>query len=301
MGKETKIGLAVLGVLLTVFGVLLFRHLASSRAPKPFIEEAQAPAVPLSSEGMSDKPNVVTAQQDGALADSGTAPWATNELAANRADRVPPASYLPVETETPAELPVDPYAQGDERGYQRAAPLASATSPGANPFHDDMPERGRPAAQPQARLADARGADPSHTNPLRRVNAELPLNGPDGDAPAGAEDYPQTPADPYADPYANDPYADGPAEIPAQQDAPTDAFDAAEAEPEFIEPPADGGQDFPQYEPLPQGPGAEMPARYGRFARWSRARGLRQRGGAAAAGATAGRSGRRDQPIAGAE
>ena len=94
MGKETKIGLAVIGLLFLVFGVLLFRKMtasdiAHSHDPAP----PAAVAVPSSA---ADKPNLVETQHDSAERPLGEDRWSVRgrELDAESAAGAPPARFM---------------------------------------------------------------------------------------------------------------------------------------------------------------------------------------------------------------
>ncbi len=175
MGKETKIGLAVIGVLMTVFGVLLFRHLQASHD--------------LPSRGLGDHSAVVPvpahADLEVASAESritGSKLWDT------------PSTSEPAKTvEVGAGEAVDPYAaSGDEP--EQAVPL------GRSPFQRET------AFEPN-RVAQANGAS-GKENPLRRASAELPVDDAseqvDADAPVNDSlmTVPSYDSQASADPYA---------------------------------------------------------------------------------------------------
>ena len=272
MGKETKIGLAVIGVLVTIFSVLLFRHFGGpSAAP----EVARAPIQPLSSAGMS-KENVVVTSKDSAGARSKLwdTPTATSDEPAGQA---PTASYMPAENESAAagdpyaertatqpgaELPTD---QGAEPVAGEPASAAGLTS--RSPFQSGPALMATPEVEPAAEIAvspDAQElplADPVKNsqarNPLRRLSAELPLDAPQpetSDEPVASEPAMTLPAtdestaaDPYSadsassEPTVADPALEAPAGQPSKSSAAHgDPFDAA---PQAQLAPSDGSFD----------------------------------------------------------
>ncbi|MCH8923946.1 MAG: hypothetical protein IIA67_12460, partial [Planctomycetes bacterium] len=99
MGKETKIGLAVIGVLSVIFGVLLFRHLSVGESVGQWDGETRAAAQPLLPHSATEKPNVVTAQKDGPGGGTGESLWDLSPgQALSPSDvEVPAASYMPAE------------------------------------------------------------------------------------------------------------------------------------------------------------------------------------------------------------
>ncbi|MBI3837370.1 MAG: LysM peptidoglycan-binding domain-containing protein [Planctomycetia bacterium] len=195
MGKETKIGLAVIGVLLLGFGALLIRRLIVSDVAG--VGEPDAPraaqAFPSAAEG---KPTVVTAQRESAeqlRALNGKNPWKARgeDMSAESIGDVPRASYLPAENP-----PRDRYTSESEPvadDLDRAQPLHRA---GSNPFGSSLPEAGNngqeEAAPPNRLETDAQEATPIEPpseppkrrarNPLRRTSAQFPLNGADSAA-----------------------------------------------------------------------------------------------------------------------
>jgi nucleoid-associated protein YgaU len=262
MGKETKIGLAIIGVLLAVFGVLLFRHLSIGKPTSQWSEDNRGPAEPLAaaSSPEAEQPTVVAAQSD-ADGRAGGAPWGS----APEQAAAPPQTYMPDDAGQP---PADRYA-------------ADAPPVGASPFQDrqafaqsDAGDRDRPAELPREDASQAR------TNPLRRLSAELPLDAPEQAtdeapaaepgaelvAPSGASD--QSTA---ADPSAADPYADSPAPAdeppPAEAPAPGDIPDAFPEEPlrvpaqDEAEPPREvGSAREPARAAVPSDVGLDAPA-----------------------------------------
>jgi nucleoid-associated protein YgaU len=204
MAKETKIGLAIVGVLLAVFGGLLVRYMFFTGGT----QEAPAGQPPVSvAQSASEQANVVVAQH-GAQANAGPVDA-----------QVPSGSYMPAEGE-PAPLPDDPYAASVPTGRQASA----AQPPGPSPFQNyDAGE------QPPAAAANAR------ENPLRQLNAELPLetSGAREPAEAGAEEAPVANDSYTADPAATrDPFAT--AESDAEQAGPAEIPDASAIAPDAI-------------------------------------------------------------------
>lgn len=234
MAKEIKIGLAVVGALFAVFGGLLVRHMFFTGDPQDLPGEQKALAV--AAETAGERANVIVAQH-GTEAAADDASWSGGTGAAPVDAQAPSGSYMPAEDE-PAPLPNDPYADP----VQNARQAGAAQPPGRSPFQD-YDAGGEPQAP---------GAKPRE-NPLRQLNAELPLetSGAVESEEAGAPD-PQAPGDPYtADPAATrDPFA---AEDDAAQAAPREAPSA----------PAMAGPDDAQYDAadLPQA-GAAAGDRY---------------------------------------
>ncbi|MEX0678926.1 MAG: hypothetical protein WD063_17760, partial [Pirellulales bacterium] len=139
MGKETKIGLAVIGVLLLIFGVMLFRHFSAGEPAGLWDDETRAAVQPLAPESSTDKPNVVTAQKDRPGRATGDSPGdaSPGQESSGPDVEVPAASYMPAATgPTPAAV-ADRYSIGrqsvDEppRGENRAA--------SASPFQNREP------------------------------------------------------------------------------------------------------------------------------------------------------------------
>jgi nucleoid-associated protein YgaU len=158
MGKETKIGLAVIGVLVTIFSVLLVRHFRAGHLPPRGTEMAQTPIEPLSSAGMSSVDTSVTSSESIA----GSKLWDTPSET---------VAQVPTEDPYPNELadssPTDdPYAQPIETAAADDPADAAPTAPvGRSPFHRG-PAVETPAAAPAATAA---------TNPLRRASVTMPL------------------------------------------------------------------------------------------------------------------------------
>jgi nucleoid-associated protein YgaU len=223
MGKETKIGLAIIGVLLAVFGVLLFRHLSIGKPTSQWDQENRGPAEPLAaaSSPETEQPTVIAAQSDPPSRSDGPL-WGSKpeEPAA-----APAPTYMPDEAGQP---PADRYA-------------ADAPPVGASPFQDRQASGASDTAalDPPAELPREDAANQARANPLRRLSAELPLDAPQQAidetpaaepgaelvAPSGTGDESGAEA-PAADPYADSPAPanePAPAEAPAPGDIP-DAF-----------------------------------------------------------------------------
>ena len=112
MGKETKIGLAVVGVLLVVFGALLFRKLTMSEfaasMSEPVTAAASTPAA------TADKPQIVSQDQvvqTGGATSSAQPAWTrgTGERDADRGN-APRAVYMPDEAAPVGDAGDDRYA-----------------------------------------------------------------------------------------------------------------------------------------------------------------------------------------------
>ncbi|MEX0978033.1 MAG: LysM peptidoglycan-binding domain-containing protein [Pirellulales bacterium] len=256
MSKETKIGLAVIGLLLSVFGVLLFRHLSIGNSIPKWDHEERAAAEPLVPAGASEKPSVVMAQKDGPGSARGPL-WGpgSDRASAEPAAEVPSASYMPAETETQTPARGDRYAIG--RAGSAAPAVPAERSANANPFQDRRPEDADAGDVQGADEPSAPGALPREEsspdagrNPLRRLSAELPLEAPqqDPDAEGGAE-LPVQGADPYAD------------EAPSEK--PTAPFDPAELPSEAEPAPAPTADRFaPSVAVPPQKGDPEPPREY---------------------------------------
>jgi nucleoid-associated protein YgaU len=238
MAKETKFGLAVIGVLLSVFGVLLFRHLSMSR-PDSQGHESRAPVEPLSAGPATAKPNVVVAQKDSPGHGTSDSLWGPAPGQPSSSPDVPAASYMPADSETGAAD--DRYA-ADPPDLE---PADTAAAPGPSPFRNRAPDRAPDPAAP-AELPRQDSSGQARRNPLRRLSAELPLPAeetpeaepgdalPDPSAPAAADDpyaldeQPAQPidanAEPPADPDQAGPEGIGGAAADDQPDATPDPF-----------------------------------------------------------------------------
>jgi nucleoid-associated protein YgaU len=196
MGKETKIGLAVIGVLLSVFGVLLFRHLSVSR-PVKRDHELRGPAEPLAAEPAGGKPTVVMAQNDRAGRSIDESLWGAGGSQSPARSEVPAASYMPAESQPAA----DPYAT-DHPTPEPANPPAERSA-GASPFQNRAPVtaaagEGRFDPPPPAELPREDSSEQARRNPLRRLSAELPLNAPQQSDAAADDGSADETVDPYA-------------------------------------------------------------------------------------------------------
>jgi nucleoid-associated protein YgaU len=244
MAKETKIGLAVIGVLLSVFGVLLFRHLSITSPATSRTHEHQ-PVQPLAAPA-KDKPNVVTAQNGPTGSGAADSLWGSPGTSSPSAPEVPAASYMPEDTDRPGEPAADRYAL-EGRDVEPADERAAAP-PGAKVFQN------RAAGAAPAELPSQQSTGQARRNPLRRLSAEVPLSdseSADEDHGAAAPEVPdQTEPGATADPYAFD-------EQPAQ---PSDASDS----PPPADPPASSQLDDPFPDAVPDAPGAEAADESGR-------------------------------------
>jgi nucleoid-associated protein YgaU len=231
MGKETKIGLAVIGLLLSVFGVLLFRHLSIGNSVPRWDHEERSAAEPLVPAGSAEQPSVVMARKDEPRGGANGALWGgvARQSAAEPAGEVPAESYLPAETETPSPAPPDRYSIG--RADSAAPDVEAEQTAGTNPFQNrrieaapDVQDGGEGGAIPVEARAPSAGR-----NPLRRLSAELPLETPQQENESGAE-LPVQGGDPYGD--------EQPFEIPAASDDAADQPVDAEPEPAYEPEPA---------------------------------------------------------------
>ena len=196
MGKETKIGLAVVSVLLVVFGALLFRKLTilerSALAPdEPLV------STPPSSAENADKPHVVPQDHagQGGFEPSNEPAWtrAGSDGDPQRAD-APRAVYMPDEAAPVAAARDDRYASRPSR--QEASEAGATAEPASNPFHRRGAEAskleaqtdGQPAAE-SARELNETPREPSamrsgerplrrRNNPVRQASATEPIEEP---------------------------------------------------------------------------------------------------------------------------
>ncbi len=202
MGKETKVGLAVIGVLLSVFGVLLFRHFLASHAPPAGSEQAQAPIEPLSSAGMS-KPSVVVASKDAAGISSKM--WDEPQpTVVEPSGQAPAASYMPSDPYAAASQPDETADQSGDAGMQGEGEPDSATtrSTGTSSFQGSTSEPGQVSENQALELPQA---EPESRNPLRKLSAEMPLDATQEPVAGAAEspDMELPAADPYVAPAPN--------------------------------------------------------------------------------------------------
>lgn len=210
MGKETKIGLAVIAVLMTVFGVLLFRHLqASHELPMRGLGD-QTAVQPLPTHT-----DVAVASEESRI--TGSKLWDT-----------PTTNETPATAEVVGDESTDPYQAGTAEP-ENGAPV------NRSPF-----QRGS-AIESHAEVADA-GAPRS--NPLRRASAEFPVETPHEPAAASGDEVvtdplmtvPDASESAAADPYAGEEVAPAPAESPVapapESQLPTDSRDDEPTEPQ---------------------------------------------------------------------
>lgn len=188
MGKEVKIGLAVIGVLLVTFGVVLYKRLCPATpaavSPAPLADSAAA-ADPAAA-ALPGKPTVVTAAaeldnpQAGAQQAGGWQQRAdrfARQAAATGDDRAePPRSFLP----DAADVSTDP-----RYGAQPAASLASGPADGG-------PADGAPPDNAPAAPAGNGAGGPVAADPLMTA---VPATAPAGADPSAGD---VTAADPAA-------------------------------------------------------------------------------------------------------
>ncbi len=221
MGKETKIGLAVIGMLLSIFGVLLFRYFAASHPASSGVEEARAPIEPLSSDGMAEPNVVVASPEPGGIRSKLWDDQQEPDVAT--VDQAPTASYMPDQPQADAELPRDPYANPGEPSQpdlglapqvsvsqpsetEEGQPEFSAEStPSAGPFDRqsgepvDMVMKTEPAQVSEEGAFELPQANPSQSgNPLRRLSAQEPIDTAQGSSTTVASEMELPAADPYA-------------------------------------------------------------------------------------------------------
>ncbi len=172
MGKETKIGLAVIGVLAVTFGGLLTRKvwLANSPQPAAHAPDRRVPAKPLTTAGM-DKPTPVVTPLDEAAAH---AAHQAREEAARHADHdLPPREYMPpraprademaestIPTRHPVQNAVATEPATGNNPFRRGAVQTSAVE--AADADTDIPDH-----QPREHQAAARSEAQDEPAPLR--------------------------------------------------------------------------------------------------------------------------------------
>jgi nucleoid-associated protein YgaU len=199
MGKETKIGLTVVGILLLVFGALLYRRLTThdgSSTPTLEAVASQAKSSPLAKAiAPPVDPDHARTRSEGVI----QAGWATphsraaHEVQASEST----ASDIPAEDVAVETPPLDRYAQSAEG---LAADQGPSRSTRANPFRkplqvaSDEVEDAEPsrlvAVPPKPRqLEDAQQEEPVATtrSPIRRLGGQLPLDEPTAE-PAASDD-----------------------------------------------------------------------------------------------------------------
>jgi nucleoid-associated protein YgaU len=261
MGKEAKVGIVVIGVLMgALLGLVIKKYFLTS-PPAMQVDDSQfaRQAEPIST---ADQPTVVTAQNDLPGVDAGGA-WSDGGAAARGATAggPPNASFLPAVDAAAPYNPNSRYAQEDAVttsedgapptpvGNPFDKPIASdnvATSPPA-PNAGAEPDAVDPAARGEAPLNARRPGAPGR-NPLRRLSAEVPLqeapntaqpipsvelNPPTAAEPddgAGTQLAPETSTDPLSVPAAGEQIAEGAHPVAPSFDAEPDAsFPAAGA------------------------------------------------------------------------
>ncbi len=191
MGKETKIGLAVIGLLLLVFGVLLFRKMTASDEASSLDPSAVA------SVSSADKPDLVAAQPDTAERSKGENRWnggdRGRELSAEPAGGAPTPRYLPrvdAADDRPTEEPThDRYARPGVLTAAEETNTPNAQTGGSNPFRkpgssagpdealSETPPRVLGDAANDAAALETQREQPvrSVRNPLRRLSAQTPV------------------------------------------------------------------------------------------------------------------------------
>ncbi len=132
MGRETKIGLAVVGVLLVVFGALLFRRLTIIESAALSSDEPVASAAAAADD--ADKPHVVSQDQGSGLGSerSQEPAWtrATRDGDGQRGD-APRQVYMPDDAAPVADAD-DRYANHASR--QQVGDTSAVDAPSSNPF-----------------------------------------------------------------------------------------------------------------------------------------------------------------------
>jgi nucleoid-associated protein YgaU len=205
MGRETKIGLAVLGILSLVFGTLLFRKLVTSdMTGGPAEAMAAAASRHETAAGAAEKRRVVINEKNPAERVGA----GRRDERAESAVEVPPAKPLPpdryadqraasaVDDEPPAQ---DPAVRSNP--FQNSFSTTRADSEPRDDGASDAPRRLDETPHEPARLEahDERPLAPVRPrNPLRRVSAEEPLSAqePLNDNAPGSEAVPDNTAAP---------------------------------------------------------------------------------------------------------
>ena len=227
MGKETKIGLAILGVLVVIFAVLLVRHFRVPESAGQW-DESGPPAVPLAT-AKPDEPSVVMAQKEsrrGALESL----WeAAPRTAAPSETELPAGSYLPDQGEPTVNDETDdiPAAPPDIPVGEAAG--ESSQPAGLSPFQSRESLDGA-ASMPDRPAARVSAAAPA--NPFSLPSAAAPRDARLGDEPPTESDSEPT-SD--ADLAAEQP-ADAPAKLPPPLEAPRPLGDADRRQPREARP-----------------------------------------------------------------
>jgi nucleoid-associated protein YgaU len=201
MGKETKIGLAVIGVLLLGFGGLLVRRVILS--DRGGVGDPEAPrATQVLATAADGKPTVVMAQRE--PVEPQRVPYDRSrpgDLSAESNGDVPRASYLPAES-VPTENP----QLGRDGDREPAPDDQDAAQPprhrsGSDPFNRNLPaadgddrEAGTPPNRLEIDTHDATAIEPrvegpkrGGRNPLRRTSAQVPIDEADPGAAVPSE------------------------------------------------------------------------------------------------------------------
>ena len=162
MGKETKIGLIVVGVLAgALLGVVVKKFLLPR--PAPAVEESQLFAQPVQ---QTEKPTVVQAQKERGAEGSSVArddAWARGADGETAAG-VPHGSFLPAEA-PPTDGGVAPLPAAPEESVAEAAPSTA-----------EAPQELKVAPEEPAALEASREPPARPRNPLRRLSAEVPFD-----------------------------------------------------------------------------------------------------------------------------
>ena len=182
MGKETKIGLVVIGVLLLGFGGLLVRRVILS--DRGGVGDPEAPRAAQALAPAADgKPTVVMAQRESV--EPQRVPYGRES-----SGDVPRASYMPAEN-APAENPqLDRDADHEPPADDQGTAQPPRRRAGSNPFSrnlpaagGDDPEAGTPPNRLEIDAQEATAIEPldegperGGRNPLRRTSAQVPVD-----------------------------------------------------------------------------------------------------------------------------
>jgi nucleoid-associated protein YgaU len=177
MGKEAKIGLSVVGVLLVIFtGLLVWRFVPHGSNPMAVTSDSGATDP---SDG-ADRPTVVTVQQD-VNAASAANPAVQTASEPDAAAEMPRRGFMPSPAPAADTVP-DRYAT-DRTSEESPPDRPSSADPFKRPqARDNQSEvAGAPRelqVDPQEAAAIENSAPPARSarNPLRRLSAEVPLD-----------------------------------------------------------------------------------------------------------------------------
>jgi nucleoid-associated protein YgaU len=229
MGKETKIGLVVIGILLVAFGGLLIRKFAALNGNSPIMPVARA-AGPPPSTAVTEKPAVSLTQRDPAAntvspAGMWSATGRDSQADAQSAGDAPRRNFLPVDPAV-ADAQTAPSDLGSTDDRPSAVEEPQQPSGGSNPFaagtarpeavqelsqeaNDQLPDQSSNEI-PALEIPSQEPAEPAE--PVRRFGSQEQVQVADRGAPVSADEIQPTSDQRTVDePIAEDPVAEEPA------------------------------------------------------------------------------------------